>query len=187
MNLEEDASEDERVRWLRRAVWLLLAIGLGACLSEGANSPPDPTLVEGTGGRSAIDGFGEVGFTVQTAGTLPTTSSFCALLADTAERRQQGLMGRSDLSGYDGMVFAFDGDVDAGFHMKNTLIPLTVAWFDAGGRLVGAVDMTPCPGGDCPTYDPPGPYRFAIEVLQGDLARLAIAADSTVEVGGACG
>ena len=192
MNLEEEPDNDPRVAWMRRLIWLLLLLGMGACLSEGANSPSDPTVVEegaGQAGRSPIEGFEEVAFRVQPAGDgIPSTTEFCALHAQTPEQRAQGWMHQDDLRGYDGMVFSFGGDdVSSGFHMENVRFPLTVAWLDAGGGWVGAADMAPCPGGgDCPGYPPPGPYRLALEVAQGDLDRIGLGPESRVDLGGPC-
>ena len=95
------------------------------------------------------------------------------LLADTAEERSQGLSGKEDLGGYDGMLFEFPSDTQGGFWMKDTLIPLTIAFFDADGRVVDFFDMEPCPPetARCPSYTPDSPYRRALEVPKGDLPR----------------
>ena len=95
------------------------------------------------------------------------------LLADTSEERSQGLMGKEDLGGYDGMLFEFPSDTQGGFWMKDTLIPLSIAFFDAEGRVVDFFDMEPCPPETvrCPSYTPDHPYRQALEVPKGDLPR----------------
>ena len=95
------------------------------------------------------------------------------LLADTGAERSQGLMGKEDLGGYDGMLFTFPSDSQGGFWMKDTLIPLSIAFFDSSGKVVDFFDMEPCPAGTtaCPSYEPDSPYRSAIEVPKGDLPR----------------
>ena len=91
------------------------------------------------------------------------------------------------MAGYDGMLFAFPEDTESGFWMSDTPMPLSIAWFDADGGLVSTADMEPGPeGGDCPTYPAQGPYRFALEVPQGDLEALGVTTDSRMAVGGAC-
>ena len=171
------------VRLLHWAVVALLAGGLAACVATGANGPADPRL---EGAQPRIPGFGEVAFTVRPAGGPAQSSGpYCALLAETSAQVQRGLMGRQDLAGYDGMVFRFSEDNTSGFYMRNVPVPLTVAWFDAGGRFVSSTDMDPCPDQDCPTYHAAGPYRFALEVLKGGLGRLAAGPGSTMEVDGA--
>jgi len=172
------------VRLLNWAVLALIAAGLAACVATGANRPADPRL---EGGQSRVPGFREVAFGVRpAAGSAPSAGSYCALLAETSAQVQRGLMGRSDLAGYDGMVFRFPEDSSLGFYMKDVPVPLTVAWFDAGGRFVSSADMATCPDSNCPTYRPAGPYRFALEVLAGGLGPLGVGPGSVIEVGGAC-
>ena len=110
------------------------------------------------------------------------------LLADTEVQRERGLMGRSDLAGTDGMVFVFSADSTVPFVMTDVPVPLSIAWFDARGRLVGTADMVPCPATiqSCPEYPAPGPYRDAVEVLKGGLSRFHIGSHSVLTVGGAC-
>ena len=86
-----------------------------------------------------------------------------------------------------GMVFAFPEDNDTGFWMMNTVMPLSIAWFEDDGDLVSTADMAPCTSQtDCPTYPPTGSYRFALEVPQGDLGRLGVEEGSTIALSGDC-
>jgi uncharacterized protein len=117
-----------------------------------------------------------------------TVTGCCLLVAATDEQRQRGLMEVTDLGGYQGMVFVYADDSEGGFWMRNTPTPLSIAWFDAEGAFVSATDMAPCPGdeSDCPIYPPEGPYRFAVEVFQGDLDELGIGPGSRLRLGGDC-
>ncbi|HEX9259779.1 MAG TPA: DUF192 domain-containing protein [Acidimicrobiales bacterium] len=107
-----------------------------------------------------------------------TVSELCVLLAATDGQRAQGLMGVTSLGGYDGMLFDFGGTVSGRFWMRDTLIPLSIAFFDEGGALVSTTDMEPCPAttsdADCPRYGAARPFARALEVAQGDLERLGI-------------
>ncbi|MCB2224636.1 MAG: DUF192 domain-containing protein [Actinobacteria bacterium] len=94
-------------------------------------------------------------------------------LADTPGLRAQGLMGVADLGGLDGMLFAYPDDSTARFWMKDTLIPLDIAFFDAAGALVDLLAMVPCEAGPCPYYRAAGPYRWAVEVPAGGFDGLA--------------
>ena len=49
----------------------------------------------------------------------------------TDAQRRMGLMRVTDLKGYVGMVFRFPTDSQSGFHMRNTPMPLSIAWFAA--------------------------------------------------------
>lgn len=90
-------------------------------------------------------------------------------IAGNAAQRQQGLMNIDDLGSLAGMVFVFDQDSSGGFWMKNTLIPLDIAFFDGSGEFVDGFVMEPCTTADCPTYRPSGSYRFALEMPAGDM------------------
>lgn len=170
------------VRLLAWVVAGLLVAGFGAWVAEGANRPRDPRLVEGR-----IPGFGEVAFRVQPAEGGSVVTAFCALLAATDAQRARGLMEVTDLAGYDGMVFQFPRSTTSAFFMRNTPMPLSIAWFAADGRFISSADMDPCPDRDgCPTYSPAAPYRFALEVPRGQLARLGIRAGSVLQLGGRC-
>ena len=130
--------------------------------------------------RRPLAGFGEVAFRVTDA--AGTVFDGVALLAVTDESRRQGLMEQTDLRGYDGMVFRFTTPSTATFYMRNTRIPLSIAFFDLYGRFVSATDMEPCPDSldRCPAYSSAGPYVHAIEVAQGDLGRLGIGPGSVL-------
>jgi uncharacterized protein len=124
--------------------------------------------------------------------TLPDghTREWCMWLADTPARREQGLMGVTDpgLGGAPGMVFAFPGDTSAGFWMKDTLMPLSIAWYPADGPLVSTADMDPCPAGtaSCPVFSAADRYRYAVETPQGVLDALGLVEGSSLALGAAC-
>ena len=92
-----------------------------------------------------------------------SAEAWTVAMADTPALRAQGLMGVTDLGGRDGMLFVFAEDVSGGFWMKDTLIPLDIAFFDADGVLVDLLTMVPCESDPCPIYTPTGAYRYAIE------------------------
>ena len=111
-------------------------------------------------------------------GETPTTIDL--LIADTLERRNYGLMYRLKLREDKGMVFTWDEDVHFGFYMKNTLLPLSIAFFDANGVVQEILDMEPCSQDPCPIYAPAEPYRGALEVNQGMFGQWDIAAGDTI-------
>ena len=88
-------------------------------------------------------------------------------LALTPAARARGLMNRKPAP-VDGMLFVFPERTTGGFWMKNTLVPLTIAFFDAGGKRVRKLSMTPCLEDPCPIYDPGRRYRFALELRASD-------------------
>ena len=105
------------------------------------------------------------------SGTSPTLRldgmPFRPELALTSASRSVGLMNRRPAPA-DGMLFVFPSDTSGGFWMKNTLVPLTIAFFDAQGKRVRKLSMTPCHQESCPIYDPGRRYRFALELRASD-------------------
>lgn len=90
-------------------------------------------------------------------------------IADDPTLRAQGLMGVTDLGDLDGMLFFWRHD-GSPMWMKDTVIPLDVAWFNEDGTFKHRAAMTPCTVEPCPTYAPADlDFRFAIEAPLGDL------------------
>jgi uncharacterized protein len=98
-------------------------------------------------------------------------------LAASEPQRTQGLMYRKKLGHEDGMLFVFD---DVGYHsmwMKNTLIPLSVAFLGDDGRILNILDMEPQ---TLDTHSAAGPARYAIETNKGWFAEKKIKAGDKV-------
>jgi uncharacterized membrane protein (UPF0127 family) len=103
-------------------------------------------------------------------------------IADTPAEREQGLMGRTTLPDGAGMVFVFPEDQRGAFWMKDTLIPLSIAFYAADGRIVKILDMEPCDADPCPLYDPGVAYRGALEVNQGAFESWGISAGDRLRI-----
>jgi uncharacterized membrane protein (UPF0127 family) len=95
-------------------------------------------------------------------------------IAETPAQRALGLMNRPSLARNAGMAFVFPRDTNGAFWMKDTLIPLSIAFYNAKGRILRILDMEPCPRDPCPTYSPGVMYRGALEVNRGAFTRLGI-------------
>jgi uncharacterized membrane protein (UPF0127 family) len=121
------------------------------------------------------------------AGARPATAPFTGLtevrvgiggdcrhvvVADNTDERATGLMHRSDLGPYDGMLFVFDRPTSSSFTMSEVPVPLDIGWYDAAGRPLDRRLMQPCPDrsvSDCPLYTSRGAYTYAVETLGGRL------------------
>jgi uncharacterized protein len=88
-------------------------------------------------------------------------------VADSDDERAKGLMNVSELAEDAGMAFLWPEPTTSEFWMKNTLIPLSVAFVDEGGRIVTIRDMQPCTADPCPMYGATDPYVLAIEANLG--------------------
>lgn len=179
-----DAEDERAVRLLRWVIAALLVAGAVAFVTEGADGPADPVLTgEDCRGSATLDRvvFDRAAIRITAADGDEETG--CVYMADTPEQRGHGLMRVDDLGRHVGMVFTFPADTSSHFYMRNTPMPLSIAWFRADGTFVSATDMKPC--GDqigCPTYGPTGPYRYALEVPRGELDDLGVGEGSRMEL-----
>jgi uncharacterized membrane protein (UPF0127 family) len=103
-------------------------------------------------------------------------------VADTPDERATGLMNREQLAPYDGMAFVWDDPVRTSFWMKDTLIPLSIAFWNEEGRIVSILDMEPCASDPCPGYDPGVEFVGAVEVSRGLFAERGVALGDRVEL-----
>lgn len=103
-------------------------------------------------------------------------------IADDDVERATGLMGRTELPDDFGMVFVYFEDTRSPFYMKNTLVPLSIAFFDVNGRVVEILDMEPCRRDPCPLYHPASAYRGALEVEQGSFEEWGVAEGDLVRL-----
>jgi uncharacterized membrane protein (UPF0127 family) len=104
-------------------------------------------------------------------------------IADTPQARRQGLAGRTSLARNAGMAFLFDAPTHDPFWMKNTLIPLSIAFWDEKRRIVAIADMEPCPADPCPTYRPDVRYVGALEVNLGFFEEHGVKVGDVIELG----
>ncbi len=87
-------------------------------------------------------------------------------IADDPFEQSRGLMYRTALAEDRGMLFVYPDEEERSFWMKNTLIPLSIAFMDSEGRIVDIQDMKPLDD-DPPHYVSAEPAQYALEVNQG--------------------
>jgi uncharacterized membrane protein (UPF0127 family) len=87
-------------------------------------------------------------------------------IADSPDEQATGLMNRTALAEDRGMLFVFPEEEVRSFWMKNTLIPLSIAYIDSEGRIVDLQDMKPLDDEE-PHYVSAEPARYALEVNKG--------------------
>lgn len=111
----------------------------------------------------------------------------CVWLADDPELRRRGLTGVTDLGPAVGMAFVFPEPRTTAFTMRDTVLPLSIAFYGADGHYLDAFDMDPCAAEPCPSHPTPPDITVAIEVPQGRLAELGLVPGSRLELlGGDC-
>jgi uncharacterized protein len=100
-----------------------------------------------------------------------------AELANTPESRMQGLMFRKTLGTSDGMLFVFDEPERQCMWMRNTYVPLSVAFIDAKGAILNVEDMEPLTEN---SHCALGPAKFALEMNKGWFASRGLKAGTRI-------
>jgi uncharacterized protein len=146
-----------------RGLLAAAAVVLAAC--AGSNGAPSAF---GRGALTIHAGGGDVHVSVE--------------IADTIETQARGLMGRNHLPDGSGMAFTYGSPTETAFWMKDTTIPLSIAFWDGSGRIVDMLDMQPCTSDPCPLYRARTSYVGAVEVSQGFFERHGVGIGDTVEL-----
>ena len=105
-------------------------------------------------------------------------------LARTTAQKTQGLGGRRTLARNAGMAFIFEDATRGSFSMRNTTIPLSIAFWGKRGRIQQIFDMTPCGRARCRSYTPRYPFWGALEVNRGAFRRWGVSTGDLVEIRG---
>ena len=96
-----------------------------------------------------------------------------AEVARTPQQQQTGMMMRTEMAAHEGMLFVFDDVSPRCFWMKNTLLPLSIAFIEDDGTIVNIAEMKPrSEASHCSEK----PVRFALEMNQGWFSKRAIKA-----------
>lgn len=150
-----------RVAVLRLATAWAVGLQIAAALSA---SLPLPAAAQGAADVPVNERLPRV---VLTAGI----HRIQAEVADTPEKRSRGLMMRRSLGANEGMIFVFERSEVHCFWMKNTPLPLSIAFIADDGRIVNIEQMAPqTEDSHCPT----AAVRYALEMEQGWFERKGI-------------
>jgi dolichyl-diphosphooligosaccharide--protein glycosyltransferase len=107
------------------------------------------------------------------------TTTIAVELADTPEKREKGLMNRTSLAAGKGMLFVYDREKFLHFWMKNTSIPLSIAYIDGSGRITEIRELEPF---SQMLVRSSYPVQYALEVNHGFFAERGIKVGDTVEL-----
>jgi len=100
-----------------------------------------------------------------------------AEVADSPAERGAGLMFRDALAPHTAMVFVYPNAQPRSFWMRNTCLPLSIAYINAEGTILTLADMTPLNERGVPSGRP---AQYALEVPQGWFARKGISVGDRV-------
>ncbi|HZJ51544.1 MAG TPA: DUF192 domain-containing protein [Actinomycetota bacterium] len=158
-------------------IFVALTLVLGACGAYGSDASTDPSPTQASPSPGPT-------FDVSSAIIRGDDGSVLIKVevAQSAEQRSRGLMFRDSLPADAGMVFLFFEPTQGGFWMKNTKIPLSIAFFGEGGEILDILNMEPCRADPCPTYTPDATYFGALEVNQGAFEEWGISEGDVVRM-----
>jgi uncharacterized protein len=141
----------------------LLALSLASCsdAKKAVTDSPNPTLAA--------------------ASIKVGPATVLAELARTETERERGLMFRTSLADGKGMLFVFDRDDRLAFWMKNTKIPLSIAYIASDGTIRQISDLDP---GSLASVQSERSVRYALEVPRGWFERALVRVGDRVELGG---
>jgi uncharacterized membrane protein (UPF0127 family) len=102
-----------------------------------------------------------------------------AEIARTQEERNNGLMFRKKLPDGEGMLFVFEADQVLSFWMKNTYIPLSIAYIASDGRIIDIKELYPR---DKSSVVSSRSVRYALEAPQGWFSRAGVRTGDIVKI-----
>ena len=143
-----------------RSLALLPALTLIACASCGREEPEPPRPLY------LVPAALEAEAPAEAEGSVIVTVE---VVADP-RGRSRGLMERESLPPDGGMLFVYPSERELEFWMKNTRIPLSIAFLDRSGEIVRILDMEPDhrdPARPLPRYRSGSPALFALEMEKG--------------------
>jgi len=152
------------------SIVLFLALLLSGC---GKTEKP---VKSGSKSKENPSGNTSPGFSM----TIFGTETLWVEIADTPIERQRGLMFRKKMSENKGMLFIFETPQVLCFWMKNTYIPLDIAFVSADSTIVNILQMAPL--NTEPRYYSNGIALYAIEANEGWFAKHGITTGQKVKI-----
>jgi len=108
-------------------------------------------------------------------------ADFTLLLADTDEKRQQGLGGVESLGNQEGMLFVFPEPKRQGIWMKEMRIPLDIIWLGTSGEVVH-IEKNVSPDTYPQIFLPEAPSSYVIELNAGVVEEIGLAVGDVIEL-----
>jgi uncharacterized membrane protein (UPF0127 family) len=188
LTLNERIRFEMRVQVAFPALVFVLLLLMGGCGGGESSAPeekeptnstaPAQTTAETTQNTTVASAPDE-STTLAIIGTTGERSEVEVEIADDEAEQRRGLMERTELGENAGMLFVFDRDEPRSFWMRNTLIPLSIAYIASDGRIVDIQDMQPL---DETSHLSAAPAQYALEVNQGFFAERGIEVGNEVEI-----
>lgn len=185
--LNERIRPQMRIQMAFPALFFVLLLLVGGCGGGESSAPeengsattaPAQTTAETTQNTTVASAPDE-STTLAITSSDGTRTEVQVEIADDRAEQQRGLMERTELAEDAGMLFVFDREEPRSFWMRNTLIPLSIAYIASDGRIVDIQDMQPLDETSHPSAEP---AQYALEVNQGFFAERGIEVGNEVEI-----
>ena len=113
--------------------------------------------------------------------TFPDGTKVVAEIARSDAERLLGMIFKEKLPEDMGMLFIFDEPDRHRLWTKNVRFPIDLIWLNSERRVIGWEEkLMPCSQDPCPTYGPPQPALYALEIPTGFIARHGLKTDAQV-------
>lgn len=188
--MQQRSTSASRCAVLLLLLLLLLGVAIAGCSGSSA-APAEPadastdepvTATVASTTSAAVVPVGYPSSRATITGADGEVCELCLWIADSDEERAKGLMFVTDLGDADGMAFVYPSARTGSFWMKNTMLPLSIAFFDADGGFQSALKMEPCTADPCASYPTAADMLIAVEFPQGDLAAFGVAAGARLTI-----
>ena len=154
----------------RRWAQFVIAVVVGSLVALGCDQIPRNSLEKN-----------DLAAMAKTPVTITGKATYSSYIADQDRTRALGLMNVTEveLPEDQGMIFVFGYDAHLNFWMRNTIIPLDIAYIRSDGTIVKIHTMEPLNESGYPSVEP---ARFALEVRAGQFAARGIVEGDHVEL-----
>ena len=148
-------------------------------LSIGCEKENPPTPIQTTPQKPTVQpATGQAQPPLKTIQLYLGAAELTAEIADENHERQMGMMHRTTMADKEAMLFVFPRPHRTGFWMKNTIVPLSIAYIDPASRVMEIYDLEP--GNTQPVESISARVKYALEVNQGWFKRNGIKAGTVI-------
>ncbi len=158
---------------------IFLVLFAAGCSGDSGGSDKNAGTAKASGDETTASASGLQAITIDASGGEKVKMK--VEIADSPAEQEKGLMFRKSLGKDRGMLFVFPDEQVRSFWMKNTLIPLSIAYIDAEGRIIDVQEMKALDD-QPPHYVSAEPAKYALEANKGFFEQRKVKVGNRVEL-----